>query len=260
MSTLESSGLSWPLPHAGYAPAGRPSRTWRDRRGALVSVALHAAALAALAAWSAHAPHGALPEKVVTLVMERPAPQPLKIVPPKIEPPRIQPEPVHRSVPHVVPQPVHSAPAPQPRTVAAPPATAQIATPPAQSAAPAPVAAPAAAAPAQAAPSAPPAPRVIGQEGIPSDYVNQVFQRINSSAAEHYPRIARFNHLEGRVGYRLTLAPDGSLLHCELHSSGDATLDAAANDAIRAAAPFPRLPELGGSSYVLQGAIVYQAD
>ncbi|MEX3957448.1 TonB family protein [Trinickia sp. EG282A] len=255
MSTLESSALLWPLPPSAYAPARPEPSPWRDRRGLLASVALHAAAVAALVAWSSYVPKSAPSEKVVTLVLERPAPQPLKIVPPKVEPlkevPHAQPEPVHRSVPRVVPQPLRSAPAPQPRMVAAPAETAQIGdAPPAQSATPAPV----------AAPSAPPASRVIGQEGIPSDYVNQVFQRINSSAAAHYPRIARFNHLEGRVGYRLTLAPDGSLLHCELHSSGDATLDAAANDAIRAAAPFPRLPDLGGSSYVLQGAIVYQAD
>ncbi|WP_116141064.1 TonB family protein [Trinickia diaoshuihuensis] len=256
----DGSALAWPLLDARTASVRRQASAWREQRGLLASVALHAVALAALAAWSAYEPHSAAPEKAITLILERPAPQPVKVVPPKVEQPEPQPlkraEPARPNVPHVAPQPVRSM-QPQPRTVAAPPATAQIATPPAQPAAPQPVVA---APPAPPAPSAPPAPRVISQDGIPSDYVNRVFERINSSAAEHYPRIARFKHLEGRVGYRLTLAPDGTLLRCELRSSGDDTLDTAANDAIRAAAPFPRLPELGGSSYVLQGTIVYQAD
>lgn len=251
----ETSVLAWPLLGSATAPVRRRRLAWRERRGLLASVALHATALAALAAWSVYEPRSASPEKAITLILERPAPQPLKIVPPKIErpdppQPRKRAEPVRSSAPRATPQPTHSA-QPQPQTVAAPAQTAQIAAPPPQPAAP------------QAAVAAPPSPlppRVIGQDGIPSDYVNRVFERINSSAAEHYPRIARFKHLAGRVGYRLTLAPDGTLLHCELRSSGDDTLDTAANDAIRAAAPFPRLPELGGSSYVLQGAIVYQAD
>ena len=254
----ESSALTWPLLDSRIAPVRRQTSAWREQRGLFTSVALHATALAALAVWSAHAPRGTPPEKAITLILERAAPQPIEIVPPKLarpEPPqpRKHVEPVRPNVPRAAPQPVRSV-QPQPRTVAAPAQTAQIATPPAQPTAPAPVVA------APPAPSAPPAPRVISQEGIPSDYVNRVFERINGSAVEHYPRIARFKHLEGHVGYRLTLAPDGTLLHCELHSSGDDTLDAAANDAIRAAAPFPRLPELGGSSYVLQGTIVYQAD
>jgi protein TonB len=251
----ETSMLAWPLLDSPMAPVRRRRFLWSERRGLLASVALHATALATLAAWSAYEPRSASPEKAIALILERPVPQPLKIVPPKIErpappQPRKHAEPVRSSAARATPQPIRSA-QPQPQTAAAPAQAAQIAAPPTQPAAPqAPV----------AAPPSPPAPRVISQEGIPSDYVNRVFERINSSAAEHYPRIARFKHLAGRVGYRLTLAPDGTLLHCELRSSGDDTLDTAANDAIRAAAPFPRLPELGGSSYVLQGAIVYQAD
>ncbi|WP_175038455.1 TonB family protein, partial [Burkholderia stagnalis] len=133
----------------------------------------------------------------------------------------------------------------------------------APSAEPAPSAAPAAQADAPARPAAPstPAPaRVIGQEGIPSDYVRQVFERINRSAIDRYPRLARLKHLDGRVGYRLVLAPDGTLVRCDIQTSGEDTLDAAALDAIRAAAPFPKLPDLGGSSYVLKGAILYQSE
>jgi protein TonB len=95
-------------------------------------------------------------------------------------------------------------------------------------------------------------------EGIPSDYVNQVYARINASAAGHYPRAAKQRELEGRIRYRLTLAPDGKLLHVEIQGSGEAILDDAAREAIQAAGPFPKLPDLGGSTYQLSGAIVYK--
>lgn len=256
MSTLQSPPLAWPLsPSVNAGLGGSDTRGW-GRRGPLISIGLHAFAIGALIVWSAHVPEKPTPERTITLVLEKPAPEPLKLTQPKIEPALAHP--VQQKV--TPPRPVvHTEHAPQPRTVAAAPAVAQVAAPPVTT--PATSAATTPAAPAEtAAPAAPAAPRVIGQEGIPSDYVNQVFSRINRSAGEHYPRIARLKHLEGRVGYKLTLAPDGSIIRCDIHSSGDDTLDAAANDAIHAAAPFPHLPDLGGSSYVLAGAIVYQAD
>jgi protein TonB len=98
--------------------------------------------------------------------------------------------------------------------------------------------------------------RVVTNDGIPSEYVNEVFARINRNTA--YPKAARLRQQEGRVGYRLTLSPQGELLKFEIDSSGIDSLDEAARSAIHAAAPFPKLPDLGGTVYRLSGAIVFK--
>jgi periplasmic protein TonB len=259
MSTIESATLPWLVSLHAYPDAVRGDRRWWTRRGPQISLVLHAVAIVSFIAWSTYIPNDAPPERTITLVVEKPAPEPLKLTQ------KVEPTPAHLAPQKITPmRAVRTERAPQPRTVASPAAVAQVAAPPtpAPPTSSAPVDTPVAPlAPAvPSAPAAPPAPRVIGQEGIPSDYVNQVFSRINRSAGDSYPRVARLKHLEGRIGYRLVLAPDGSVIRCDIHSSGDDTLDAAATEAIRAAAPFPRLPDLGGSSYVLQGAIVYQAE
>ena len=91
---------------------------------------------------------------------------------------------------------------------------------------------------------------------IPADYVNQVFTQINKSTS--YPEAAKRRRQEGRVAYQLTLGPAGQLVRFEIVSSGTPALDDAAREAIKAAAPFPRLPDLGGSAYLLSGAIVFR--
>ena len=103
---------------------------------------------------------------------------------------------------------------------------------------------------------APAAPRQISTEGIPTDYVSQVYARINSST--DYPREAKMRRQQGKVGYRLTLSPQGALLSFDIDSSGIPALDEAAREAIRRAAPFPKLPDLGGASYLLAGNIVFK--
>ncbi|WP_124479654.1 TonB family protein [Burkholderia stagnalis] len=261
MSTVESALFEFALPAAPARPGGMAAH-WRDARGPAASVALHALALAALFAWSTHAPDKPPPERTIELVLTQAAPAPTQPQPPQ---PKAQPAPPPPRRTVAAPPETHAPRAPAPRAAApseAAPRPVQPA-PAAPSAEPAPPAAPAAQADAPARPAAPstPAPaRVIGQEGIPSDYVRQVFERINRSAIDRYPRLARLKHLDGRVGYRLVLAPDGTLVRCDIQTSGEDTLDAAALDAIRAAAPFPKLPDLGGSSYVLKGAIVYQSE
>ncbi|AOI90732.1 energy transducer TonB [Burkholderia pseudomultivorans] len=265
MSTLEPGSFEFALPAVPPRPSGVAAR-WRDARGPAASIALHALALAALLAWSTHAPHERQPGRTIELVLTQSAPEPVQppstARPPQPPQPKAQPAPPRRTAPPV-------ARAPTPRAAAPADTSKPIQATPAPSAEPAPAAAPAAQptptaapdAPARsAAPSAPAPARVIGQEGIPSDYVRQVFERINRSAIDRYPRLARLKHLDGRVGYRLVLAPDGSLVRCDIQPSGEDMLDAAALDAIRAAAPFPKLPDLGGSSYVLKGAIVYQSE
>jgi protein TonB len=263
MGTIQRSNFPQSLLICKHTELKDSETRWQARRGPLVSLALHAAVIAAFIVGSSHAPKRASLERTFTLVIEKPAPEPLRLARPNVEP-----APGHAVERKIAPShPVRAQRAPQPRIVTVPAALAQVSAPAAR-----PVAAASAAVAADkpmdvpATPSGPAAvsgsaaPRVIGQEGIPSDYVNLVFARINRSAADHYSRMVRFRQFDGRVGYRLTLAPDGSVIRCDIDSSGDSTLDAAATEAIRAAAPFPHLPDPGGSSYVLQGAIVYEAE
>lgn len=218
---------------------------WLRRPGAAATVLIHGAALLAIFGWSKTVVKPPAPPPVVELIRIQPPPKQ------QVTPPR--PEPVKDKVALSAPRPVAQ---PQPRTVEVPAAQAESQTlpaPPAQPAPPGPVAPVAVAAP---APQAPAAPRQIATEGIPTDYVNQVYGRINRNA--EYPREARMRRQQGKVGYRLTLNPDGTLVSFDIQSSGVEALDEAARDAIRRAAPFPRLPDLGGSSYLLAGNIVFK--
>lgn len=234
-ATMHGAGFA-----TSYLEAGA-SRNWLRRPGAVVTVALHVAALVAILNWSGmvkrpHAP------SVIELIYVAPE-QKVKVAPPKPESAK------EKQVALAPPQPT-AQPQPAPKAAEVPPAPAEVATPPAPSA------------PVAVAPPAPPpaavaaAPKQISTEGIPSDYVNQVYARINRNA--DYPREAKMRRQQGKVGYRLTLNPDGSLVGFDIQSSGVDSLDEAARDAIRRAAPFPRLPDLGGSSYLLAGNIVFK--
>ncbi len=245
------------LPDSGglLVESSRMSERWWARPGAVVSIALHVAAAVAVIALSGHRETPPPVDHAIELVLTPPEPPKLLVQPPpppkappvKLQPPK--PAPVQRptSVARRLTVPTTAEKA----EVAAPP------TPPDDTAKPTtePVASPA-----PPAPPAAPAPRNIGMEGIPTDYVNQVYARINASAAGNYPRAAKMRHLEGRIVYKLTLSPEGKLLKLDLQSSGESVLDDAAEAAIRAAAPFPHLPDLGGSTYQLTGAIVYKLD
>lgn len=234
--------------------ADAPSR-WRERRATAASVLLHAGALLAAWTWSARpieAPQVPPPVELIRLAPEAPP----ELVPPKPEPepPKDKPD---KPLALAPPKPV-AAPLPTPKTVATDAARAETSTPP-SSPAPAPPIGPSA--PLQPAPApsqlAPPAaPKVIATDGIPTDYVNQVYTRINRNA--DYPREAKLRRQQGRVGYKLTLSQSGALLHVEIDSSGNDSFDQAAREAIGRAAPFPALPELGGSTYLLAGNIIFK--
>ena len=206
---------------------------WRRYRGVLISGLLHGGV--ALLAWNLAGSHPA-PKAVATVV------ELIRVAPPR---------PVAAAVP-------------QPKTVEAPAASAETYTAPSTPApaapigpvtpvAPAPAPVPASAAVAK---PAPPASKVVSTEGIPTDYVNQVYARINRNA--DYPQAAKQRRQQGKVGYVLTLDPQGTLLKVELQPSGVEALDDAARQAIERAAPFPKLPDLGGSSYLLAGNIVFK--
>lgn len=247
-----------PAPLKGGAVAAVPGDAapgWLRGPGVAASVVLHGAALLAAWALSGRGHDVAPPAPVVELI--RLQPQAVKPPDPPPEPPPPEPR-QPRQLTAARPAP---APLPVPKTVAAPAEQAETTTPPEPPRQAAPIgpvtpAVPVAAPPTPPAPPAPPAPKQISTEGIPTDYVNQVYARINAST--EYPREAKIRRQQGKVGYRLTLDPRGALLGVELQSSGNEVLDEAARAAIRRAAPFPALPDLGGSSYLLAGNIVFK--
>ena len=229
---------------------------WRRYRGVLISGLLHGGV--ALLAWNLAGSDPA-PKAVATVV------ELIRVAPPKaIAPPPPPPKPAEaqeKPVSLAPPRPV-AASVPQPKTVEAPAASAETTSAPATPAPATPIgpvtpAAPAPApAPVAAARPAPPASKVVSTEGIPTDYVNQVYARINRNT--DYPQAAKQRRQQGRVGYVLTLDPQGALLKVELQPSGVDALDEAARQAIERAAPFPKLPDLGGSTYLLAGNIVFK--
>ncbi|WP_085316066.1 TonB family protein [Derxia lacustris] len=232
------------LPEAPASP--------RRKLAAAISLALHAGLAVYLWNWSHEPAPPAAPERVIEMVIAPPEP-PKLIEPPKpIEPPKVKTiEPPRAAPPKPAPAPaVAPSVVPSPAPVAATPA------PPEPAPAPAPVAAPASPAPPAPAAAHPGPPN--SPDAIPTDYANQVFARINRIASGRYPKAAMLRRQEGRIGYRLTLAPDGTLLGYELDKCGIEALDNAAEDALKAAAPFPKLPDLGAASYRLAGAIVYR--
>jgi periplasmic protein TonB len=261
-----AAGVSFPF---ADEPAGAGRR--HARAGAAVSVVLHGALFAALYLVWSHAPEPPPRPRTIELTLTRPAaPQPLVALQtpqPVASPQPIRPTPQQQVRP-VVPQPqhanpvMHAVPAATSTTPATPVAQA-VSTPSAAPAlanapsVPQSVAAPSAplAAPETATPSKP---HVIDSDGIPSDYVAKIFERINRYAEDSYPRAARLRHEEGRVAYKLTLDAEGHLVHLDITPSGSDLLDAAAREAIKAAAPFPKPPDLGANAYRLAGAIVYQ--
>lgn len=220
------------------------AKRWWQHSGTVGSIILHGIFIAAIWGVSQHAPSLPAPERVIELVLV-PA-EPKQLVPPPAPPPKAEAKP---------PSPKTATPKAAPvaiqRTVPVAAEKAEVAAPPPVSAE------PVKAAPAEAPPSPPARPRVIANDGIPTDYVNQVHGRINSKTV--YPRVAKLRGDEGRVLYRISLSPQGELVKYEIQSSGNEMLDRAAVDAIKAAAPFPKLPDLGGSAYLLSGAIVFAA-
>jgi protein TonB len=84
--------------------------------------------------------------------------------------------------------------------------------------------------------------------GVPSGYFNQVASRV-AHAAQSHPLKG-----PGRVGYRIVIAPSGSVISASISSSGRPDLDAAARRAV--AGPFP---SFGGTHPVaVSGGIRYQ--
>lgn len=237
-------------------PGGSPDRL--NRRfswAALGSLVLHLGAIGALCWLSLSPPPPSVAELVVDLVALTPAPPaaPASPAPPQEEPPPPAAAPVAVAKP--VPPP-KAEPKPRPKAAPAAPSSSAASVQP-------PAAAPAAgdtrpATPAASPPAAaiePPPPAAVG-----TDFANLVFDRINRIARRNYPEAAILRHQQGKVVYHLLIGPAGELLEHGIEPSGIETLDRAAEQAITAAAPFPKPPDLGAKAYRLGGAIVYRLE
>lgn len=221
---------------------GRPWAT-------LGSLLLHGAALGLLTWLSLFVPAPPVKEIPLDFVVLAPAPvAPAAPAPPVEEPPPAVEEPVATARPPPPPPPKRrekTVPWKMPAVSGlpeAPPAVAQTGeVPPAI--VPLPVEAP------------PPPPAAVT-----SDFANLVFDRISRIARRSYPDAARLRHQEGKVVYHLVISPDGGLMDHSIDSSGIDSLDRAAEQAILAAAPFPKPPDLNAATYRMSGAIVYRLE
>ncbi|MGE5476735.1 MAG: TonB family protein [Bacteroidales bacterium] len=207
----------------------------RRPHAAMLSIGLHAALLSAWLLVPLPTLHdmgaGAL---TVQLLVEAPPPEPQ---PPAPAPP----EPAEPTPPEPAPQPKQPAP-PKPMAKPAPtPRPAPVAAPTATQAPAETAAQPVMTAPAEAAETAPAASAVaIGnpaaREATQDDYMRIVWSRIMRYRPARVPQA-------GITRLRFTLDAGGELISAEVaESSGSFTLDRAAVDAVRRAAPFPPPP------------------
>lgn len=226
-----------------------------SRWATLGSVLLHTTVIGALYWLSLSPPPPPVTELVVDLIALAPAPPAAPASPPPpLEvplPPAAAPVAVAKPVP-----PPKAEPKPRPKAVpAAPSSTATSVQAPDEAPATGDTrpATPAAAPPAAATEPPPPA-------AVSTDFANLVFDRINRIARRNYPEAAILRHQQGKVVYHLLVGPTGELLEHGIEPSGIETLDRAAEQAITAAAPFPKPPDLGAKAYRLGGAIVYRLE
>ena len=86
----------------------------------------------------------------------------------------------------------------------------------------------------------------LAQEA-PADYVSKVNEMIHKAVV--YPRLAKMREQEGTVGFTVKIDGAGAVADAAVEAtSGNTTLDTAALDAAKNAAPFPAPP--GGAALV----------
>ena len=173
-------------------------------------------------------------ERVTTVDIEEPPP-------PEEEPPPPPPDEIVPPPPVAPPPPINIAPAPPPiQTVTTPPPPAPVFT---------------RAAPPPPAPAPPPAPSKA--RGAQPENQRSWSQRIQ----DNYPARAVRDEIEGRVGVRVTVGPNGRVSGCSVSSpSGSSILDdAACQDITRYARFSPALDDDGNPTTGSWGTtIVYQ--
>lgn len=160
-------------------------------------------------------------QRVTTVDIDEPEPEPEEELPPPPEPENVPPPP-----PVAPPPPINIAPAPPPIQTQAripPPAPPALVVPP-------------------PAPPAPPPPPSQARGASPD---NQ--RRWAARIQENYPSRAVRSEIEGNVGVRVTIGPDGRVSGCSVTaSSGESILDEAACDGMSRYARFnPALDAAG---------------
>lgn len=237
------------LPHGTH-------HSHKDKLGTGVSIALHV--LGAATIYFLAVQHVKKTEETPPIELQLVAPEPLPAPPQPVQPvvqqppePVAEPEPEEAVEPIVKPKPVKQVQKPKIK-----PRPTPVKTAPVSDARPV---------PGPTSPTATPSPVRTQQAAatpgaISSVNVAYVHARIAKTAANNYPQMAIDRNIHGRVGYKLTLTPDGTLVKYEIRSSGSDILDRAAEAALKAAAPFrfEKLPDHGGTLYALNGTIDYQ--
>ncbi len=165
------------------------------------------------------------PPEAPPKAVERP-PEP---EPPKPEPP---PKPKPKPKPKPEPKPVPK-PAPEPRPVPSPPPAPAVTepTPPQPTVA-------------QAADSVPmPTGQAVDEPALIEQAKNEYLARLiaHIEAQKHYPRAARRRGIEGSVDVAFKLGPGGRMEQLQVNG-GQALLQGAAEEAVRAAQPLPEPP------------------
>lgn len=229
-----------PAAAAGEGHNGRHSPGW----AMVASVVFHAAALAGLYCLGRTVPPLAV-ETVDILVLSAVPPAPSVSAAPAEEPPA-------REKPSIEERRPAPARPPAVKPVRAKPRDRPV---PDQPSAELPAPAPAPTEPAPPVMAPPPV-----EAAVTSDFANLIFERIARIARRSYPDSAILRHQQGKVTYHLTLDRDGDLLDHRIEPSGIDSLDRAAEQALLAAAPFPKPPDLNARSYRISGAIDYRLE
>ncbi|PRB81598.1 TonB C-terminal domain-containing protein [Pseudomonas sp. MYb185] len=216
-----------------------------------VSVALHAALVVWLMSSHFSHPQVPLPEAVAVELVELPA-----VPEPDPEPePEPEPEPISEPEPEPVPKPQPVPPKPVQRAAPAKPAG-----PPAyafgdnQDWAPPPT------------PSAS-NPTATRGRPVPSAYADTVKNRVTANLRR--PEGSVYKPPPGYKGdpndfkrqcyipYEITVDAAGHMLHYTIDRCGDELLDAAAEQAVRSAGPFPPPPNQGAEQYIIYGTAIF---
>jgi protein TonB len=232
----------------------------------LVSIALHAALLAAFPGFLERKKPSAIPERLTArLVAPEPVaapPAPVTEAPPEPQPPKPQAEaqapPAAKAVPVPKRKPVPpETAAPRPKPVASPPSSAT--APPRVVAEPAPAAPSAAPAQSESArvepqPSARAAPGADDAGAIERFRLQIIAQ---AKRFKRYPRLAMDNNWEGRTDVRIVFGADGKRVSLTIvRSSGHEALDKQALDTLsKAFVPVPAA--LHGKEFAVEIPVIY---
>ena len=221
--------------------------------------------------------HGALIAWLMGSRIGHPLPPPAEpiavelVAAPVVEPepePIVEPEPLPEPEPEPEPEPIVEAePEPEPETAPEPPRVASTpAPPPARSSGP-PVHSFGANDEWAAPPAVPQASETVRSRPVPAGYADTVKSRVTANLRR--PEGSVYKPPPGYKGdpndfkrqcyipYEITVDGTGSVVSYEIDRCGDELLDAAAEQAVRNAGPFPPPPNQGADKYVIYGTAIF---